>query len=338
MAYKIYFCVNFQVNFKCRVRYEDPNSNDLRLVNFFDLYYNETFHIANLNNGYWNNLNMQFDLMNRTFLLNFNYTKVASQPLIKKETLPPDLIKILNFKLRFTFYLNVQFYFGGFEETEIFNTLDLLAQTWIPPQTLEYFLPLFRLLEYWSVADKLSFTGCIRNIKINSFVIDINNYNNLVVYKHVRFDGCPNVRNLCSRNQSATSFKTTRVETVYEGSSQSAFDKGYKAFTEYFYRIVAFNTQGESTSPWILVRTPDSAPTDPINSSWLNASPLSGYKTLVVNISRYCFYCNSKNRNNSIFTGIIQKFVLRISQYNQVNVSDQFHKQFGSSYNAFIFF
>ena len=309
-----------QVNFKCRVRYEDPKANDLRFTNFFDLYFNETFYLADLNNGYWNNININFDLNNRTFFLNFNYTRIAYQALIKKENLPPNLVKILDFNLRFTFYLSVQFFLGGFEEDKILPTIDMLTQSWIPAQTFEYFMPLFRLLETWSTSDKLSFTGCIKNIKINSFQIDLNNLNNIILYKHVRFDGCPPVKNICNRNESSRRFATSRIESIYEGSLSVAYDKSFKAFTEYFYRIVAFNTQGKSYSPWILLRTPDSAPTDYVDHTWLKVEAISGYKIMVINFSQYCYYCSSSNRNTSIFTGIVDRFVLRVSKFNKVGI------------------
>jgi hypothetical protein len=306
-----------EFNFKSRVRYEDSNSNDLRFTNFFDLSFNETYKIPNLSKGYWTNMNLQFDLVNRTFWLNINQTRVVLKSLINNATVPANLFKLINkLTIRFTFYLNVQFYFGGFNTKEIEENLEMLTESWVPRQTREYFTPLFRLFE--SLDYELHFSGCIKSIKINSFPVDIWNLNNGIRYENVRFDGCPNLKYL----QPKAEANRLDPSVIYEGGLNTGFDTSFKPFTEYFYRVVAFNNQGESCSDWILVRSPEATPQTTVNISLLNATATSGYKILVQNLIKYCFYCDISNRlsdfnNINTFTGIINRFVMTVRVFNK---------------------
>lgn len=97
------------------------------------------------------------------------------------------------------------------------------------------------------------------------------------------------------------------------------FETKFDAFTEYFYRVVAFNSQGRTPSDWILIRTSESMPNYKVNISLLQATPISGYKIKVENMDNYCYYCNSSNiaRIASVFTGITNRFVLSQYEFNQ---------------------
>jgi hypothetical protein len=63
------------------------------------------------------------------------------------------------------------------------------------------------------------------------------------------------------------------------GKSSFAFDTNFNPYTEYFYRIIAYNSQGSSASPWAVIRTSDEKPFDVnIDIDFLRINVDSGYK------------------------------------------------------------
>lgn len=304
-----------EVNFKCRLRLEDPNN--AVFTRLLDLDFNKTFTLPNLSSGYWTNLNARFNFINQTFSLSINKTENSIVNLISQEYLPvgDSIVQtIAKYNIKFTYYLNMQFYMGGFDDTLIEGILETLADvTWTPSQTIQYFQPLFNLLDSWKHTDLLSYSGCIRDIKINGFNVNLENRETTIEYKHVRFDGCPTASSSCAH-------KPSRIDVVYEGELSTAHDASFQPFTEYFYRVVTFNRQGYSYSPWFLIRTPSTTPDEQVDVSLLAATPINGYQILLGNLSSYCRYCESSNRQ-SPFTGIIVKFVVHAAYFDQVNTT-----------------
>lgn len=110
---------------------------------------------------------------------------------------------------------------------------------------------------------KLFFSGCMKNIKINGFLINTNDSLSTFDYINVRFDGCPNTSNKLLLNKldqsnadsPLTRRNDTRVDTVYLGKSRFMYDTSFKPFTEYFYRVTASDPFGKSAvSDWFLIR------------------------------------------------------------------------------------
>lgn len=163
----------------------------------------------------------------------------------------------------------------------------------------------------------------MKNIKINGFIIDFNEPLSDFEYNNVRFDGCPNVNNryLLSKidyRKNATLDKNPkRVEVIYEGNDRFAYDTMFNSFTEYFYRVIASDQFGATAiSEWLLLRSPEGTPNDYVDLKYLNAQIVSGYQIKVVNMSNYCYYCDSTNRINRIFNGIIHRFILVVQQFD----------------------
>lgn len=163
----------------------------------------------------------------------------------------------------------------------------------------------------------------MKNIKINGFIIDFNEPLSDFEYNNVRFDGCPNVndRYLLSKidyRKNATLDKNPkRVEVIYEGNDRFAYDTMFNSFTEYFYRVIASDQFGATAvSEWLLLRSPEGTPNDYVDLKYLNAQIVSGYQIKVANMSNYCYYCDSMNRINRIFNGIIHRFILVVQQFD----------------------
>jgi len=163
----------------------------------------------------------------------------------------------------------------------------------------------------------------MKNIKINSFVIDFNEPLSEFEYNHVRFDGCPNVNNryllskIDYRKNSTLDKNPKRIEVIYEGNKRFAYDTVFNSFTEYFYRVIASDPFGATaTSEWLLLRSPEGVPKDYVDLKYLNAQVVSGYQIKVLNMSNFCYYCDSMNRMNRIFNGIIHRFILVVEEFN----------------------
>lgn len=100
-------------------------------------------------------------------------------------------------------------------------------------------------------------------------------------------------------------------KNLYEGKNSEGFDTVFKPFTEYFYRVIAYNSQGESASDWLLVRTPETQPFFNVDISLLEVAPVSGYQIEVIQIKRFCVYCNIYlYQSEPVFTGIVVSFEL----------------------------
>lgn len=235
-----------EVDLKTRVRYDTPGSSVGTYSNFFDILVNETFNTGQfvINNGYWCNMNISIDFISRSILLSLNKTLIGSRSIFTNKSLPFGLDrKILEQPLLFTFYLNVKFYFGGYDISMLSDIFDTLSQAYVTVFTKQYFLPLFRLVA--SLDDDLYFTGCLRNIRINSFLIDFADLNNLVQYKNVRFDGCPRLEYLNWRERVSLQENESNIEVISENLNYTSMDTNFLPFTEYFYRVVAYNSQVE---------------------------------------------------------------------------------------------
>ena len=304
-----------EINFRTRVKYEDPQSTDKSVSNYFDLNIRESAYLKNLSSGYWSNINIRFDFINQTLQLDYNKTRTLFVKLITSSSVSPDIInKTSSFNLLFTFYTDVQYFMGGYNISKISANLRALSVPWITPVTRLYFTNIFNLIQ--SLDDKLYFSGCIRNFKLNTFTIDYSNLNNIFNYRNVRFDGCPNLNYFNLKRELKISKAPLKISTIYEGESNVAYDFSFNSFTEYFYRVVAINSQGRTNSDWFLVRSPDSIPTEPVDLKYLKAAAISGYKILVENMVDYCFYCENKSKLSGIFSGIVKNFILTVKEYN----------------------
>lgn len=105
------------------------------------------------------------------------------------------------------------------------------------------------------------------------------------------------------------------IKIVYEGAGTEAVDMKFKPFTEYFYRVVASNNQGESASEWLLIRTPDASPDFNVDIALLQVAPISGYQIEISQMKRFCVYCEIyKYKAETVFTGIVVKFELLINE------------------------
>ena len=290
------------------------------------LNFNQTFPAKDINNGYWGRLNIEFDFENSSMLLIFNNTRLGSTKLINENSVDSNIIeKIRNFTLLFNYYLDVRFYFGGIEASKLNEVKEQIYDPYVSSITRYNFLPFLDHLLY--LDHDRYFSGCMKNIKINSIPIEFNNQNDNITFQNVRFDGCPSLGYL-NLKQNVDYMMIDSLENItpekkskllYEGDQTNWFDTSFYPYTEYFYRVVAYNIQGESPSNWILVRTPDSTPPDLVNSTLMKITPKSGYKTLIENMKNYCYYCDSNNRLEYRFTGIIQNFILIVHEFNQTS-------------------
>ncbi len=312
-----------QIYFKSRVSYDENTSTNKLFLNYFFLSYNRTFQVDNLANGYWSFMNLQFDFVNQSLLLIVNGTRVGFEKLANKDSVPEIFFsQISRYTLLFNFYLDIRFYFGGYDQTAIDENIRFFLRQ-KPSESKDLFLRIFNMLK--DSGDNLSFDGCMKNIKINSFQIDFGDLKNIVSYKNVRFDGCPRLSILLTKNSAKSDNivdkRVKKINLISEGNQKFAFDTSFNPFTEYFYRVIASNSQGEARSDWVLLRTAESIPTDFVDIKYLRANSLTGFKLKVENLAAYCLYCDTRNRMEKIFIGIIRSFVMNVYEFNQTTQS-----------------
>ena len=266
---------------------------------YLSLLYENTYAISNLNSGYWTKLRVFLNLNKNRFSLSINDTQTITDTILSD-------IDVMNFTANGTLtiglfiYLGSGHFFGGIDIDEI---------------NLIRFRPGFKDLNdyFYSNIDNVYFSGCIRNIKVSGLnviptdasICEINKY------AHVRFDGCPSI----SKFQKSLKIEKYR-ETIYDGDLTFAFDTNFRSSTEYFYRIIAYNSEGESSSNWILVRSPDVVPAFSVENKFIKFQIINGYNFLITNTSNYCFYCFSKQDSSKPFMGIVTTFKYIIKVYN----------------------
>ena len=311
---------NIEIQFKTICKYNDPFKGDPNEYTTLNMNLNQTFYLGEeITNGYWFNLAVKFDFKQKNFEVRVNNTVKARENLFTPLTIKKPLIfdTIEEMKLILDFYLQAKFYFGGYIYEQISLIITSLSRTNSGRVIVEFFRGLLEQMLYLN--EQIHFSGCMRHIRINTYPLDLDDLSYLMSYVNVRFDGCPAVKNLNLLRNNAGQTRRARIETVYEGSDvREAFETTFNPFTEYFYRVVASNSQGKSASNWIVVRTPDAIPSDEINLKYLDAQATSGYFITVRNLTRFCFYCDSYNSldNYQVFTGIVVNFVLYVSQFN----------------------
>ncbi len=220
-------------------------------------------------------------------------------------------------KLNLKFYFQPIFFYGGYVYSQIEAIISNLSRSKKGLEIVDYFIDLFTQL--LDLNDDIYFSGCMKNMRINTFQLDFNDLAYVIDYANVRFDGCPSIKNFELISDNQINQVSPRIEKLYEGVSDdfTAFDSHFQSFTEYFYRVIAVNTLGEAASNWIVVRTPDAIPTYEVNTYFLNAQAISGYQISVRNITRYCYYCDSYNFLDEIFTGVANRFILTIMEVTQ---------------------
>ena len=316
---------SLEIIFKQKIKY-NSNPNNPNEFNTVDLNLNQTVNLgAEITNGYWFNLRVDFDFVLNYLSVYVNNTNVtANVNLFSSTTLPANIYgQLANTNLVINFYFQPQFYYGGFN----YNNIELIIESIAVDQlTQEFFITLFNYM--LGLGQQIYFSGCMRSFQLNNFTLDFDNSLYSIDYLNVRFDGCPSIDVFNLVNE--TSGSLSRVDLIYEANSEYiGYDSSFSPFTEYFYRVVAFNMLGEAASDWIVVRTPEATATDHVDLKYLNVSLVSGYQIAVNNISAYCYYCDSRNRLGTVFTGIINKFILTVNQfeaYNDTFGGNQFYK------------
>lgn len=276
------------------------------------MFFNKTYTLANTNlaNGYWTNFNMTFNFATRNFTFILNGTFAETIPILNDFSVSSNVDReVFTYELLFNFYFNVQFYLGGYDVSLIPTILKELERQYVQLYTRATFKPLFEQL--LSLEKSLYWSGCLRNVRVNSFLVVFDDSNNLVNYKNVRFDGCPAASLITKLNSSNLDLDSFKV--VYQGQNTTAFDTQFNSFTEYFYRVVASNSQGESASEWLLIRTPEDEPSFNVDISLLEATALSGYQIEIAHMRRFCVYCEIYlYQSEAVFTGIVVKFELLV--------------------------
>jgi hypothetical protein len=302
---------SIEIIFKSKINYNSANNPLIKQK--FIINFNRTFSMnQSLTPNEWTTLRISFDFVNHSLSIIRNGVVLNKTSYLTTDSVSSDIynqLALLN--LSFDFYLDPKIYFGGHNLEQAQSTLNILRQNPRLADVLSFFLQFFNYIIYLNTKYQLHFSGCLKDLKINNFYVDTDNRKNEIDYQNVRFDGCPRL-NLKLNEYSPTD----QHETIYEGYESIGYDTDFKSFTEYFYRIVAFNSQGSSESNWFLFRSPASAPTRPATVGYLNAKVIGGYKIYIETIKYYCFYCDSSNRMNQVFTGIMESFILDINQFD----------------------
>ena len=176
---------SLQINYKSKIKYNDPDFNDPSVFIFIDLNFNQTFYLGDIDNGYWFDLSVQFNFIDRTLAIYVNQTQKAFAYLISELTLKPEVYsKVQNFDLIINFYLDTKFHLAGFNQSFIEKFLNSDYRRWSTTQ--EYYIPLFKFLS--SLNDELYFSGCIKMFRVNGFLIEWNNLDNVINYRNIRLN------------------------------------------------------------------------------------------------------------------------------------------------------
>jgi hypothetical protein len=304
---------SIHIMFKGKLMYEEDENAAQQQQQQMHVHFNRTFSIASAlaSSFEWTSFSFRFDFLRSIFTLNVNNEILASINLLSNEHL------VKSNKLQINFYLQPQFYIGGLPKHSLQKTLKALKST--SQSIRRYFAPLFSLLN--ELDDKAYLSACIRNLNINGFSIELHNVDSINDYVNVRFDGCPNL--IASSKSSQQNFEFRKTNVIFEGSTVEAYDVQMSPFTEYFYRVVALNSQGKSASEWLLVRTPAAAPSIIIDIDLLSVTAISGYEIDVYNINEFCCYCNPASQldNDEPFKGIVEHFVLNVEEQHSTNNS-----------------
>ena len=300
-----------------------------------DLWFNETVQIApqaqpqlKAAMSSWTRLRFEMNVSSLSVSLRLNETETRFDLLSNKSAISSS-----GTLLPGSFYLDVaSFVFGGvaMQRVEQLTALvDKGSSSLLHSRTTR-----FRWLVHTLTAlgHARYFSGCMRDLSINRFRVDLHNVSNVVSGEHVRLDGCPATTTTTTTTRDTP--QSGRVQSTFVGGGQKrALDTGFTAFTEYFYRVIAVNAFGdESASDWQLVRTPDARPGDTVDTTLLEASALTGYKLHVRNMSNYCVYCNTATRLNKSnahqqqpFNGIIRRFTLAVKKIDGDEQSTVIH-------------
>ena len=191
---------HLEISLRSRVKYDDIITGS---SNYFSFYMNNTFHMKDLSNGYWLNLKVELDFVSKDLRIFSNNTLAETARLITNVTAPQNVYDNLNrLNLTFTYYTDVLSHYGGYNMTRIDKILNDLSVNYergfITMEIFKFYTYFFNFLK--KLDTQGHFSGCIKNFRINSFVIDFSNLNNIVYYQNVRFDGCSNLKNFHLKN------------------------------------------------------------------------------------------------------------------------------------------
>lgn len=238
-----------EIQFKSICKYNDPLSGNPSEYSTLDLMLNQTFPLGDeITNGHWFNLAVRFDFKEKNFEVRVNRTVKVRENLYTPLTIkkPQAFETIEEINLLLDFYLQAKFYFGGYNYDQITLIITSLSRTNSGRVIVAYFRDVLEQMLWLN--ERLYFSGCMRNMRVNTYPLDFDNLNYLISYVNVRFDGCPSEKNLNlvdSEDRSSGNGDRPRIETIYEGVDiKSAFETSFHPFTEYFYRVVASNSQG----------------------------------------------------------------------------------------------
>ena len=272
---------------------------------YLNLIYENMYNISNLNNGYWTKVKVVLNIKKTRFSLSINETQTITDTILS-DTEIRNLTANGTLSIELFIYLSAGHFFGGIDFEEVRVIIGYYSDRGVAGFKLIYDY-------FYSIASYIYFSGCIRKVKVSGLNViptDTSIFE-IVKYIHVRLDGCPSFKKF-QNSMKIQNF----IETIYDGNQTTAYDTDFHSSTEYFYRIVAYNSEGTASSNWILLRTPDTSPLFSVDNSFVTFRIINGYNLLVTNTSYYCFYCSSKQDSNEVFTGIVTSFEFIIKVYN----------------------
>ncbi len=125
------------------IKFHDPLIEDPTEFTFIEFFYNRTFSLnASVANGYWLNLRVEANFVTRILEIYVNNTKKVSDNLVTRESIGSFYYeKIMNLDFFVNFYLEPEFYFGGFRKTQYIQNLILLINR-LTPKVRQNFIPL----------------------------------------------------------------------------------------------------------------------------------------------------------------------------------------------------
>lgn len=295
--------INIMMGYRASIR---DLSSDYS-ANYLTFTFNQTFNVPNLDNGYWNDVKINFNVKDYKLLLYVNGTEYLSETLISQEQ-AKNLTSGSTLTLEIFLYLSGGFYFGGLDYDVTKAKIESYLRSVRGFRVLVDFLLAFNT--------KLYFSGCVRNIRINNVPLTLRGNTKVdVAYVNVRFDGCPPIYKYIKPKVQSIQ-PGTYIQTIYDGVLNYTSDSSFTPATEYFYRVAAYNAEGTVNSPWILIRTPEAAPMFDVDHGLIKVKINNGYSFLIEEIKNFCFYCSPENVRKFVFTGIIKTFKFIVEEYD----------------------
>ena len=134
---------SLEIVYRSTIKFHDPLIEDPTEFTFIEFFYNRTFSLnASVANGYWLNLRVEANFVTRILEIYVNNTKKVSDNLVTRESIGSFYYeKIMNLDFFVNFYLEPEFYFGGFRKTQYIQNLISLINR-LTPKVRQNFIPL----------------------------------------------------------------------------------------------------------------------------------------------------------------------------------------------------